>query len=114
MKKIVCAFGLLFALSACKTTEPLYYHGTYNTAVYTYLKGDESTPAEQIASLQQVIQTAEANGKRIAPGIHAHLGLLYFDAGNSDLGKQHFEHEKALFPESAKYLDFLLKSRQGA
>lgn len=114
MKPIGCALGLLLTLSACKTTEPLYYHGTYNTAVYTYFKGEDSTQAEQIASLQQVIQTAEANGKRIAPGIHAHLGLLYFDAGNSELGQQHFEHEKMLFPESAKYLDFLLKSRQGA
>lgn len=114
MKKIVCAFALLFTLTACKTTEPLYYHGSYNTSVYTYFKGDDATQADQIASLQQVIQTAEANGKRIAPGIHAHLGLLYFDAGNYDLGKRHFEHEKALFPESAKYLDFLLKSREGA
>ncbi|KUM51979.1 DUF4810 domain-containing protein [Rheinheimera sp. EpRS3] len=114
MKKIVCVLSVLLSLSACKTTESLYYHGEYNKAVYTYFKADETTPADQIATLQQIIQAAEAAGKPVAPGIHAHLGLLYFDTGNVPQGQQHFEYEKALFPESTQYLDFLLKSRQGA
>jgi len=101
-------------LTACKTTEPLYYHGNYNTAVYAYFKGDDTSIEQQIESLQQTIQAAEAAGKSIAPGIHAHLGMLYFESGNTALGTQHFEQEKTLFPESAKYLDFLMKSRQGA
>jgi len=50
----------------------------------------------------------------VAPGIHAHLGLLYFNAGSSAEGEQQFAQEKALFPESAQYLDFLLKSKKGA
>ncbi len=114
MKKIVCVVSTLLLLSACKTTEPLYYHGGYNKAVYSYFKGDEVTPQEQIATLEKIIQDAAANGKKVAPGIHAHLGLLYFDTGNATQGQQQFEHEKALFPESTKYLDFLLQSRKGA
>lgn len=115
MKNIICAFGMLFVLSACKTTtEPLYYHGEYNKAVYTYFKGDAATPQEQIASLQKIIQDAAAKGKKVAPGVHAHLGLLYFDSGNATEGQQHFEQEKQLFPESAQYLDFLLNTKKGA
>lgn len=114
MKKAFCILILSLTIFACKTTEPLYYHGAYNQAVYAYFKADDTTLEEQISMLQQTIQAAENAGKQIAPGIHAHLGLLYFDTGNSDLGQQHFAQEKVLFPESAQYLDFLLKSRQGA
>jgi len=115
MKKLLLASSMLLALSACKTTtEPLYYHGEYNKAVYTYLKGDTTTPQEQIAALQTIIQDAAAKGKKVAPGIHAHLGLLYFDSGSPAEGEQQFEQEKTLFPESAQYLDFLLKSKKGA
>jgi len=113
MKHILSAFTLLIALTACKTTEPLYYHGSYNKAVYSYLKGDDASPENQIASLQQLIQQASAKGKKVAPGVHAHLGLLYFDTGNIEEGQRHFEQEKALFPESTHYLNFLLSSRKG-
>ncbi len=114
MKKLFCIIILALFVSACKTTEPLYYHGAYNKAVYAYFKAEDTTMEEQINILQQTIQAAANAGKPVAPGVHAHLGLLYFDTGNADLGKQHFEQEKVLFPESAKYLDFLLTSRQGA
>ena len=39
--------------------------------------------------------------------------MLYFETGNATLGKQHFETEMALFPESKHYLTFLLKSAGG-
>ena len=114
MKKVLLIGAVLLAVAGCETTQPLYYHGDYNKAVYAYFKGDDTTPQEQIALLEQIIQNAEANGMNVAPGIHAHLGLLYFDTGNADQGQRHFEHEKALFPESVKFLDFLLNSRKGA
>lgn len=115
MRNILLICAMLLALSACKTTtDPLYYHGEYNKAVYSYLTGDSTTPQEQIAALQTIIQDAAAKGKKVAPGIHAHLGLLYFNAGSSVEGEQQFAQEKALFPESAQYLDFLLKSKKGA
>jgi hypothetical protein len=114
MKKLFCIVLLALSVSACKTTEPLYYHGAYNQAVYAYFKAEDTTLEEQINILQQTIQAAANAGKPVGPGVHAHLGLLYFDTGNADLGKQHFEQEKVLFPESVKYLDFLLTSLQGA
>lgn len=114
MKKVVCALSMLLLVSACKTTEPIYYHGTYNKAVYSYFKGDQASLTEQIEVLQQIIEKAQAKGKKVAPGVHAHLGLLHFDNGNDAEGQHQFELEKALFPESTKYLDFLLTSRKGA
>ncbi|MBH9665526.1 DUF4810 domain-containing protein, partial [Burkholderia multivorans] len=42
---------------------------------------------------------------------HAHLGMLYASVGNGQQATQSFEAEKALFPESASYMDFLMKKK---
>ncbi|MCP3866325.1 MAG: DUF4810 domain-containing protein [Aestuariibacter sp.] len=114
MKKIILAAAVAIALVGCETTEPQYYYGDYTKAVYSYFKADEVTLEEQINALQLILSTAEAQNKPVAPGFHAHLGMLYFETGNPSLGVQHLETEKSLFPESAKYIDFLLKSAKDA
>ncbi|MDF2180204.1 DUF4810 domain-containing protein [Aliiglaciecola sp. CAU 1673] len=114
MKKLLLTALIAVIVTGCKTTEPLYYHGQYNKAVYNYFKAEDVTLEEQISMLQEVIQKAAAHSKTVAPGIHAHLGMLYFETGNADLGTQHLEQEKLLFPESAQYIDFLLKSKKEA
>ncbi len=101
-------------LNGCSTPKSLYYYGQYNSAVYSYFKADEVSIDEQISLLESIIQTAAAKNKAVAPGIHAHLGMLYFEAGNPGLGTQHFEQEQRLFPESKQYIDFLLKSVKDA
>lgn len=114
MKGKFIALLLPLLMVGCKTTEPLYYYGSYNTAVYSYLQGEGTTLEEQITVLEETIQNASANSKPVAPGIHAHLGMLYFESGDTNQGKLHFVQEKQLFPESAQYIDFLLSSANGA
>ena len=100
-------------LMSCKTVEPLYYHGNYNSAVYSYFKAEEISLEEQISMMQEIIRGAESNAKAIAPGVHAHLGMLYFEAGNASEGITHFEIEKKLYPESTHYIDFLMTAARG-
>ena len=115
MKKIIALVFVFAALTGCNSTkEPIYYYGSYNAAVYAYLKADELSVEEQVNMLEQVITDAANKGKAIPPGLHAHLGMLYFESGNTTLGTSHFETEKTLFPESAHYIDFLLNSAKGA
>ncbi|MDN4504019.1 DUF4810 domain-containing protein [Alteromonadaceae bacterium BrNp21-10] len=114
MKKLISAAILVIGVFGCKSTEPLYYYGGFNTAVYSYFKADEVSAEQQITILQEVIQKAAAHSKPVAPGVHAHLGMLYFETGNTELGRQHFDQEKLLFPESKQYIDFLLKSSKAA
>ena len=109
-KTFVLAAFIAVLASGCKTTKPQYYYGQYSNAVYSYFKADEVTVEEQISTLEEIIQTAAANSKPVAPGINAHLGMLYFETGNTQIGSQYFEQEKSLFPESTQYIDFLLKS----
>lgn len=104
---------LLLLLVGCSTKadKSLYNWDNYQTTVYQYYQGDKVGPEEQIASLKESIEKSRATNKAVPPGLHAQLGLLYANTGHTDLAFQEFNTEKSLFPESATYMDFLLKNK---
>lgn len=114
MKKTIHSFALLLplsllALTGCVTKQqPIYGWGNYQQQVYQYFKADTKSNEEQIAALEESMQKNRSKGTPLPPGYHAHLGMLYANAGKPDMVVQEFETEKALFPESAPYMDFLL------
>ncbi len=111
MQKAPIALLLLSAsLTACVSQpKPLYHWGSYQTQVYERFE-QQSDPQAQIAALEESIQEARATGADVPPGFHAHLGLLYAEVGKADQVRQQFETEKTLFPESATYMDFLMRN----
>lgn len=101
----VCLF-----FTACETTQSLYYWGDYENLVYDmYNKPGKAPPELQIDKLTQDIEQAESSGRKIAPGIHAHLGMMYAAAGNMAAAEAAFNNEKRLYPESATLLDGMLQ-----
>lgn len=95
-------------LTGCATGPgPLYYWGDYQPTLYGHFT-KEAGPQEQIASLEAGLEKARAAGKPVPPGYNAHLGLLYAEGEQTDQMLKYFEAEKALYPESASYMDFLL------
>ncbi|HEY6528530.1 MAG TPA: DUF4810 domain-containing protein [Cellvibrionaceae bacterium] len=109
-------FFVLLFLSGCATQPSLYRWGDYDSQVYEHFKNTGSIE-QQIAALEKTLSTGNQT-QNPAPGIHAHLGLLYAKSGQENLMRKHWELEKALYPESAAYLDFLMyrnaKKPQGA
>ena len=105
--------GLLstFLLPGCagNQTPPLYHWDGYQQQVYEHFK-HETGPQEQIAELEASLQKARSADRSPPPGFHAHLGMLYAEIGKADQVRQQFETEKALFPESAAYMDFLMRN----
>ncbi|HDR9772137.1 TPA: DUF4810 domain-containing protein [Burkholderia cepacia ATCC 25416] len=104
------AAAMLLAGCAAPTTPPLYQWNGYQPQVYEYFKG-QSSPQQQIDALEKALQEIRAKGNKPPPGFHAHLGMLYASVGNGQQATQSFEAEKALFPESASYMDFLMKKK---
>ena len=108
----VCALALMVG---CAGTQPMYGGwNDYQPQVYAYLKSQgELDPAEQIAKLETARQKMELEGKALPPGYRAHLGMLYAKAGQPDQSAENMAAEKASFPESTSFMDFLLRTFKG-
>ena len=112
--KLTCLalFALLFVgCNQPDTPRSLYYwDGTYNNALYTYLNegGDVN---EQISHLENLVQTSIQKGYKVAPGLYAHLGLLYLNNGNLGVANANFDKEVENFPESREYINFIKGSK---
>jgi hypothetical protein len=109
---VVAVVAVALSLSACAApaAKPLYQWGGYQSSVYQFLKTNGSDPGAQIAQLEAEVQKNAASGAASPPGLHGHLALLYSKLGDDTNVVKHLEAERALFPESAAYIDFLLKN----
>ena len=103
---VLSALFLAIFFSACESSPSLYSWGSYELQVYAYLNGESR--GEQLAALERDLERIEAGGKAVPPGFYAHLGLLYVEMGNDAEAIACFTMEKALFPEAAVFMDFLL------
>lgn len=100
--------GLLL-LSGCQTREkPLYAWYNFQPELYAYMQGEDAQ--RQLTTLEADEQKAQAKGLALPPGFHSHLGLLYAKLGQTSQAQTEFQQEKTLFPESAPYMDFILKN----
>jgi hypothetical protein len=110
MKRLALIASLALVGCAQPGPKPLYQWEGYQGAVYQYLKSNGGDPGSQIATLEAQIAKNQAGGVATPPGMRAHLGLLYSKMGDDGAARRHLEAERAQFPESAAYIDFLLKS----
>ena len=87
----------------------LYRWGIYEDLLYdSHAKPGEADPATQAQRLGEDIARTRAEGRRVPPGVHAHLGLLLYKSGDPASARAHLERERELFPESATFIDRLL------
>ena len=119
MGKTTVSWGLLAMvlgagalLAGCSSPKTLYQWESYQTQVHEYFTSEAKEA--QAEALERDLQKIMAADGKVPPGYHAQLGLLYSSLGKDDQMVQQFNTEKALFPESAAYMDFLLKNaKQG-
>ena len=97
-------------LGGCATQKNLYNWGSYQPQVYAYLKSDSTSPQAQLNELEKGLQLASSKGEKVPPGYHAHMGLLYLNTGSPDKAVAAWDREKSLFPESTKYINFLMSN----
>jgi len=108
--KLVAAIAMGSALVGCTQAPPRLYHWeAFQGQLYEHFKADSSSPEEQLRILGAQLEKARARGAALPPGFRAHLAMIYLRLGRDGEAKQELEAEKANFPESAQYMDFLLK-----
>lgn len=110
MKLLIISAALALAGCAQPGPKPLYQWAGYQPAVYEYLKTNGNEPGAQISALEAQLAKNEATGAATPPGMRAHLALLYAKTGDDVAAQRLLEAERAQFPESATYVDFLLKN----
>lgn len=108
LRLIAIAAASLWLAGCAHQPKTLYQWGSYQPEVYEYFKG-ESKEA-QVAKLEEDLQKIRSTNGTPPPGYHAQLGMLYGSLGKDDQMVQEFRTEKALFPESTTYMDFLLRN----
>jgi hypothetical protein len=99
----------LFVGCAHKAPAPLYVWETFPKMQYETLLRAGVTPLEQVGTMEAQVEKARATGASLPPGFRAHLGMLKLSAGDADQARQLWRAEKSAFPESAPYMDQLLK-----
>ncbi len=110
----MAAVAAVLATGCASAPKPLYGWENYQPQVYTYLKSHgEASPEPQIAALEEAEQKVRARGEVLPPGYQAHLALLYAKAGQSTKSAERLAAEKAQFPESAPFMDFLSRTFAG-
>ena len=108
--RLVAAIAVGSALAGCaEAPKRLYHWEGFQGQLYEYFKADSSSPEDQLRMLDAQAQKARASGAVLPPGFRAHLAMIYLRLGRDGEAKQELEAEKANFPESAQYMDFLLK-----
>lgn len=107
---VAAALAVGALLAGCvQAPKSMYQWDKFQPQLYQHFKGDGSGPAEQLLVLEEQAQKAQAEGRPLPPGFRAHLAMIYLRLGQQEQARVQLESEKASFPESAHYMDFLLK-----
>ena len=112
--KLACLGALALVIAGCSNASgprSLYYwDGTYSSSLYSYLNEDGDA-TEQISRLENLVQNSTQRGYKVAPGLYAHLGLLYLNNGNLGAANANFDKEVQNFPESREFINFIKGSK---
>ena len=108
---LILTLSTLLLLAGCATpNHNLYYWGEYEQIIHDdYITPGSLDTLSQIQKLNVDIQQSENNGKKVAPGIYAHLGFLYAIQGNIADSQSAFLEEKARFPEATIFIDGMMQ-----
>lgn len=102
--------GVIAILAGCAHRPgPMYMWEAFPKQQYEALQREGASPEDQIRALQAHAEKARAAGAALPPGLRAHLGMLYLATGNAVQAREAWNAEKTAFPESAPYMNQLLK-----
>lgn len=102
-------------LTACAAPrKPLYLWEGFARQQHEVLQRSGFDANAQIQAMQAHAEKARGAGAALPPGFRAHLGMLQLSVGAADQARASWQAEKQAFPESAPFMDQLLKRLDGA
>jgi hypothetical protein len=114
---LLASISAAFLLSACSgQPKPLYNYEDYSDSYYGAKKNmtQESALVLQKSMENAIERASESSSGRVAPGMYANLGYMYLKDGKSKEAIANFEKEKALYPESTRFMERMIQKVQAA
>ncbi len=98
------------ALTGCGSS--IYRWSGYEGSIATfYAHRDDDILVGQVKSLSTQVGKSQRAG-RVPPGMLAHLAYFYYLNGDMTTATEYLRAEKEAFPESAQFVDFILRQVQ--
>lgn len=107
------ALGIVL-LSGCASSH-LYEWGDYDEWLYENYKSpknDEELYTDLSALIEKYERRKNPGTKPMAPGLYAEYGFLLMRRGESERAIVYYNKEKALWPESAVFMDSMIQVAQ--
>jgi hypothetical protein len=109
--KFILTVCFVSILTGCASKpERIYAWGSYEENIYKYFNSQGEVTQEMLDQMTQELDVIDSSSQRVPPGMHAFIGLLHEKSGNVNMMSQSFKREKDLFPESAGYIEFLMRN----
>ncbi len=102
--------ALALAMVGCGTPRGLYHWGPYEEVVHAGFLNPKVSVGERIAMMEEGLQDARKKKMAVPPGYHAQLAVLYQRLGDLASARLNIDAERRLYPESANYLDRLVRA----
>ena len=106
--------GILL-LTGCATSPYLYEWGNYDQWLYENYKSpkdDEELYVDLTALITEYEGRKNPAVKPLAPGLYAEYGFLLMRRGENERAIHYYNQEKALWPESAVFMDSMIQVAQ--
>lgn len=116
MKQICLILLTCFLFLACSSPKPLLpseklyiWDGYLQSSLALGTNPSKTQLASHLRVLLNIIAQSDKAHKRVAPGIYAGVGQLYYDLGEQEKGIKYFLLEKSTYPEAKVFIDNALK-----
>lgn len=110
MKKIAIAVFGIIMLSSCGSSKSLYSWYHYEDSSYKYEK--KQTPESKVKLMEDYQKMMAKQGgvrKSVPPGMFAENGYQLILDGKKEEGLIYLKKEVALYPESATFIERIIK-----
>lgn len=108
MRKIVFIVLLVAISTSCSSS--LYSWKGYDKAMQKYtIAPNEKSEQALVDTYQKLVDNPTGTSKTPPPGVAADLGYLLIESGRKSEGLELLRYEKSIYPESTKFIDYILK-----
>jgi hypothetical protein len=103
----VILLAALMAAAGC--AQRSYAWRGYDEALYAYYRNPQAHQ-DYSERLRFIVETCEARGERIPPGLYAEYGYALYEEGRGDEAVIWFEKERDKWPESQALMDKMIRN----